>query len=119
MATPVTVPVEAVSIQSNEQPPIAVPTSQQPPPAIPTIITATSPPSQPTAAVSTIPGSVPAAPPISTTMVAPPPPPSTIGGVLSTVLGPVVSEINIKEEVEPMDIMRPVSGSLLSDHKET
>ncbi|XP_077205458.1 histone deacetylase complex subunit SAP130 isoform X2 [Paroedura picta] len=109
MATPVTVPVEAVSIQSNEQPPIAVPTSQQPPPAIPTIITAASPPSQPAAALSTIPGTVPAAPPTSTTMVAPPPPPSTIGGVLSTVLGPVVSEINIKEEVEPMDIMRPVS----------
>ncbi|XP_060097901.1 histone deacetylase complex subunit SAP130 isoform X1 [Heteronotia binoei] len=110
MATPVTVPVEAVSIQSNEQPPIAVPTSQQPPPAIPTIITAASPPSQPPAALSTIPGTVPAAPPTSTTMVAPPPPPSTIGGVLSTVLGPVVSEINIKEEVEPMDIMRPVSA---------
>ncbi|KAL8187544.1 UNVERIFIED_CONTAM: hypothetical protein K2H54_050859 [Gekko kuhli] len=109
MATPVTVPVEAVSIQSNEQPPIAVPTAQQPPPAIPTIITAASPPSQPTAALSTIPGTVPAAPPTSTTMVAPPPPPSTIGGVLSTVLGPVVSEINIKEEVEPMDIIRPVS----------
>ncbi|XP_054839408.1 histone deacetylase complex subunit SAP130 isoform X4 [Eublepharis macularius] len=109
MATPVTVPVEAVSIQSNEQPPIAVPTSQQPPPAIPTIITAASPPSQPTATLSTIPGTVPAAPPTSSTIVAPPPPPSTIGGVLSTVLGPVVPEIKIKEEVEPMDIMRPVS----------
>uniref|UniRef100_A0A670I795 Sin3A associated protein 130 n=1 Tax=Podarcis muralis TaxID=64176 RepID=A0A670I795_PODMU len=80
MATPVTVSVEAVSIQSNEQPPIAVPTSQQPPAAIPTIITAAT-----------------------------PPPPPAMGGVLSTVLGPVVPEIKIKEEVEPMDIMRPVS----------
>uniref|UniRef100_A0A670I704 Sin3A associated protein 130 n=1 Tax=Podarcis muralis TaxID=64176 RepID=A0A670I704_PODMU len=81
MATPVTVSVEAVSIQSNEQPPIAVPTSQQPPAAIPTIITAAT-----------------------------PPPPPAMGGVLSTVLGPVVPEIKIKEEVEPMDIMRPVSA---------
>ncbi|XP_034988606.1 histone deacetylase complex subunit SAP130 isoform X2 [Zootoca vivipara] len=109
MATPVTVSVEAVSIQSNEQPPIAVPTSQQPPAAIPTIITAASPPSQPTAALSTIPGTVPAAAPTSTTIVAAPPPPPAMGGVLSTVLGPVVPEIKIKEEVEPMDIMRPVS----------
>lgn len=110
MATPVTVSVEAVSIQSNEQPPLPVPTSQQPPSAIPTIITAASPPSQPTAALSTIPGAVPAAPPASTTIVAAPPPPSNISGVLSTVLGPVVPEIKIKEEVEPMDIMRPVSA---------
>ncbi|CAI5775278.1 Sin3A associated protein 130 [Podarcis lilfordi] len=110
MATPVTVSVEAVSIQSNEQPPIAVPTSQQPPAAIPTIITAASPPSQPTAALSTIPGTVPAAAPTSTTIVAAPPPPPAMGGVLSTVLGPVVPEIKIKEEVEPMDIMRPVSA---------
>ncbi|XP_077786224.1 histone deacetylase complex subunit SAP130 isoform X2 [Podarcis muralis] len=109
MATPVTVSVEAVSIQSNEQPPIAVPTSQQPPAAIPTIITAASPPSQPTAALSTIPGTVPAAAPTSATIVAAPPPPPAMGGVLSTVLGPVVPEIKIKEEVEPMDIMRPVS----------
>ncbi|XP_066475710.1 histone deacetylase complex subunit SAP130 isoform X4 [Tiliqua scincoides] len=108
MATPVTVSVEAVSIQSNEQP-IAVPTSQQPPSAIPTIITAASPPSQPATALSTIPGTIPAAPPTSTTIVAAPPPPSNISGVLSTVLGPVVPEIKIKEEVEPMDIMRPVS----------
>ncbi|XP_028586498.2 histone deacetylase complex subunit SAP130 isoform X1 [Podarcis muralis] len=110
MATPVTVSVEAVSIQSNEQPPIAVPTSQQPPAAIPTIITAASPPSQPTAALSTIPGTVPAAAPTSATIVAAPPPPPAMGGVLSTVLGPVVPEIKIKEEVEPMDIMRPVSA---------
>ncbi|XP_053166052.1 histone deacetylase complex subunit SAP130 isoform X9 [Hemicordylus capensis] len=110
MATPVTVPVEAVSIQSNEQSPIAVPASQQPPSAIPTIITAASPPSQPTAALSSIPGTVPSAPPTSTTIVAAPPPPSTISGVLSTVLGPVVPEIKIKEEVEPMDIIRPVSA---------
>ncbi|XP_033005858.1 histone deacetylase complex subunit SAP130 isoform X2 [Lacerta agilis] len=109
MATPVTVSVEAVSIQSNEPPPIAVPTSQQPPAAIPTIITAASPPSQPTAALSTIPGTVPAAAPTSATIVAAPPPPPAMGGVLSTVLGPVVPEIKIKEEVEPMDIMRPVS----------
>ncbi|XP_033005859.1 histone deacetylase complex subunit SAP130 isoform X3 [Lacerta agilis] len=110
MATPVTVSVEAVSIQSNEPPPIAVPTSQQPPAAIPTIITAASPPSQPTAALSTIPGTVPAAAPTSATIVAAPPPPPAMGGVLSTVLGPVVPEIKIKEEVEPMDIMRPVSA---------
>ncbi|XP_053166044.1 histone deacetylase complex subunit SAP130 isoform X3 [Hemicordylus capensis] len=114
MATPVTVPVEAVSIQSNEQSPIAVPASQQPPSAIPTIITAASPPSQPTAALSSIPGTVPSAPPTSTTIVAAPPPPSTISGVLSTVLGPVVPEIKIKEEVEPMDIIRPVSVPPLS-----
>nr|XP_060624131.1 histone deacetylase complex subunit SAP130 isoform X1 [Anolis sagrei ordinatus]XP_060624135.1 histone deacetylase complex subunit SAP130 isoform X1 [Anolis sagrei ordinatus] len=110
MAAPVTVSVEAVSIQSNEQPPISVPTSQQPPSAIPTIITAASPPSQPATALSSIPGTVPAPPPTSATIVAAPPPSSTISGVLSTVLGPVVPEIKIKEEVEPMDIMRPVSA---------
>lgn len=35
-----------------------------------------------------------------------------MSGALSAVLGPVVPEIKIKEEVEPMDIMRPVSGRL-------
>uniref|UniRef100_A0A6J0T7T7 Histone deacetylase complex subunit SAP130 isoform X2 n=2 Tax=Pogona vitticeps TaxID=103695 RepID=A0A6J0T7T7_9SAUR len=110
MATPVTVSVEAVSIQSNEQPPISVPTSQQPPSAIPTIITAASPPSQPTATLSTIPGTVPAPPLTSATTVTAPPPPSTISGVLSTVLGPIVPEIKIKEEAEPLDIIRPVSA---------
>ncbi|XP_063163013.1 histone deacetylase complex subunit SAP130 isoform X6 [Candoia aspera] len=110
MAAPVTVSVEAVSIQSNEQPPVSVPTSQQPQSAIPTIITAASPPSQPTAALSSIPGTLPAPPPTSATVVTVPPPPSTISGILSTVLGPVVPEIKIKEEVEPLDIMRPVSA---------
>ncbi|XP_032081102.1 histone deacetylase complex subunit SAP130 isoform X1 [Thamnophis elegans] len=110
MATPVTVSVEAVSIQSNEQPPVSVPSSQQPQSAIPTIITAASPPSQPTAALSSIPGTLPAPPPTSATVVTVPPPPSTISGILSTVLGPVVPEIKIKEEVEPLDIMRPVSA---------
>ncbi|KAM6443071.1 histone deacetylase complex subunit SAP130 isoform 7-T9 [Liasis olivaceus] len=114
MATPVTVSVEAVSIQSNEQPPVSVPTSQQPQSAIPTIITAASPPSQPTAALSSIPGTLPAPPPTSATVVTVPPPPSTISGILSTVLGPVVPEIKIKEEVEPLDIMRPVSVPPLS-----
>ncbi|XP_032846465.2 histone deacetylase complex subunit SAP130 isoform X3 [Tyto alba] len=110
MATPVTVSMEAVSSQGGEQPTIAVPpTSQQPPSAIPTIIAAASPSSQPAAALATIPGAVPAAPPTSTTIVAAPAPPSTMSGALSAVLGPAVPEIKIKEEVEPMDIMRPVS----------
>lgn len=114
MATPVTVSVEAVSNQTSEQPTIAVPpTSQQPPSAIPTIIAAASPPSQPTAPLSTIPGAVSAAPATSNTIIAAPPPPSTMSGALSTVLGPPAPEIKIKEEVEPMDIMRPVSGRLL------
>ncbi|XP_070609118.1 histone deacetylase complex subunit SAP130 isoform X7 [Erythrolamprus reginae] len=111
MATPVPVSLEAVSIQSNEQPPVLVPTSQQPQSAIPTIITAASPPSQPTAALSSIPGTLPAPPPpTSATVVTVPPPPSTISGILSTVLGPVAPEIKIKEEVEAMDITRPVSA---------
>ncbi|XP_021250623.1 histone deacetylase complex subunit SAP130 isoform X3 [Numida meleagris] len=110
MATPVTVSMEAVSNQGSEQPTIAVPpSSQQPPSAIPTIIAAASPTSQPAAVLSTIPGAVPAAPPTSTTIVAAPAPPATMSGALSAVLGPVVPEIKIKEEVEPMDIMRPVS----------
>ncbi|KAM6414667.1 histone deacetylase complex subunit SAP130 isoform 1-T1 [Rhynochetos jubatus] len=111
MATPVTVSMEAVSNQGGEQPTIAVPpTSQQPPSAIPAIIAAASPTSQPAAALSTIPGAVPAAPPTSTTIVAAPAPPSAMSGALSAVLGPAVPEIKIKEEVEPMDIMRPVSA---------
>ncbi|NWQ78992.1 SP130 deacetylase, partial [Columbina picui] len=111
MATPVTVSMEAVSNQGGEQPTIAVPpTSQQPPSAIPAIIAAASPTSQPAAALSTMPGAVPAAPPTSTTIVAAPAPPSTMSGALSAVLGPAVPEIKIKEEVEPMDIMRPVSA---------
>ncbi|XP_021250622.1 histone deacetylase complex subunit SAP130 isoform X2 [Numida meleagris] len=111
MATPVTVSMEAVSNQGSEQPTIAVPpSSQQPPSAIPTIIAAASPTSQPAAVLSTIPGAVPAAPPTSTTIVAAPAPPATMSGALSAVLGPVVPEIKIKEEVEPMDIMRPVSA---------
>ncbi|XP_030430713.1 histone deacetylase complex subunit SAP130 isoform X7 [Gopherus evgoodei] len=111
MATPVTVSMEAVSNQTSEQPTIAVPpTSQQPPSAIQTIIAAASPPSQPTAPLSAIPGAVPAAPATSTTIIAAPPPPSTMSGALSTVLGPPAPEIKIKEEMEPMDIMRPVSA---------
>ncbi|XP_066858736.1 histone deacetylase complex subunit SAP130 isoform X1 [Anser cygnoides] len=111
MAAPVTVSMEAVSNQGSEQPTIAVPpSSQQPPSAIPTIIAAASPTAQPAAALSTIPGAVPAAPPTSTTIVAAPAPPSTMSGALSAVLGPAVPEIKIKEEVEPMDIMRPVSA---------
>ncbi|NXF11490.1 SP130 deacetylase, partial [Smithornis capensis] len=111
MATPVPVSMEAVSNQGGEQPSIAVPpSSQQPPSAIPTIIAATSPTSQPAAALSTIPGAVPAAPPTSTTIVAATAPPSTMSGALSAVLGPVVPEIKIKEEMEPMDIVRPVSA---------
>lgn len=114
MATPVPVSMEAVCNQGGEQPSITVPpTSQQPPSAIPTIIAAASPTSQPAAALSTIPGAVAAAPPTSTTIVAAPAPPSTMSGALSAVLGPVVPEIKIKEEMEPMDIMRPVSGRWL------
>ncbi|NXP88586.1 SP130 deacetylase, partial [Passerina amoena] len=111
MATPVPVSMEAVCNQGGEQPTITVPpSSQQPPSAIPTIIAAASPTSQPAAALSTIPGAVAAAPPTSTTIVAAPAPPSTMSGALSAVLGPVVPEIKIKEEMEPMDIMRPVSA---------
>ncbi|XP_019398465.1 PREDICTED: histone deacetylase complex subunit SAP130 isoform X2 [Crocodylus porosus] len=111
MATPVTVSVEAVSNQSGEQPTIAIPpTSQQPASAIPTIIAAASPTSQSASTLSTIPGAVTGAPPTSTTIVAVPPPPSAMSGALSTVLGSPVPEIKIKEEVEPMDIMRPVSA---------
>uniref|UniRef100_A0A8C8YMK4 Sin3A associated protein 130 n=1 Tax=Prolemur simus TaxID=1328070 RepID=A0A8C8YMK4_PROSS len=110
MAPPVTMSMETVSSQSNDQPTIAVPpTAQQPPPAIPTMIAAASPPSQPAVALSTIPGAVPVTPPI-TTIAAAPPPPATVGGSLSSVLGPPVPEIKVKEEVEPMDIMRPVSA---------
>ncbi|XP_036620968.1 histone deacetylase complex subunit SAP130-like [Trichosurus vulpecula] len=110
MATPVTVSVEAVSNQSSDQPTIAVqPTSQQPPPAIPTIITAASLPSQPSVALSTTPEAVPVTPPI-TTIAAAPPASSAVGGSLSTIMGPAVPEIKIKEEVEPMDIVCPVSA---------
>uniref|UniRef100_F7DUW2 Sin3A associated protein 130 n=1 Tax=Macaca mulatta TaxID=9544 RepID=F7DUW2_MACMU len=110
MATPVTVSMETVSSQNNDQPTIAVPpTAQQPPPTIPTMIAAASPPSQPAVALSTIPGAVPITPPI-TTIAAAPPPSVTVGGSLSSVLGPPVPEIKVKEEVEPMDIMRPVSA---------
>ncbi|NWH40816.1 SP130 deacetylase, partial [Chloropsis hardwickii] len=111
MATPVPVSMEAVCNQGGEQPTITVPpSSQQPPSAIPTIIATASPTSQPAAALATIPGAVAAAPPTSSTIVAAPAPPSTISGALSAVLGPVVPEIKIKEEMEPMDIMRPVSA---------
>ncbi|XP_037379041.1 histone deacetylase complex subunit SAP130 isoform X2 [Talpa occidentalis] len=110
MATPATVSMETVSSQSNDQPTIAVPpTSQQPPPTIPTMIAAASPPSQPAVALSTIPGAVPITPPI-TTIAAAPPPSAVVGGSLSSVLGPPLPDIKVKEEVEPMDIMRPVSA---------
>ncbi|XP_015427152.1 PREDICTED: histone deacetylase complex subunit SAP130 isoform X3 [Myotis davidii] len=109
MATPVTVSMDTVSNQNNDQPTIAVPpTSQQPPPAIPTMIAA-SPPSQPAAALSTMPGAVPITPPI-TTIAAAPLPAAAVGGNPSSILGPPVPEIKVKEEVEPMDIMRPVSA---------
>ncbi|XP_019693465.1 histone deacetylase complex subunit SAP130 isoform X10 [Felis catus] len=110
MTTPVTVSMETVSSQSNDQPTIAVPpTAQQPPPTIPTMIAATSPPSQPAVALSTIPGAVPVTPPV-TTIAAAPPPSAAVASNLSSVLGPPVPEIKVKEEVEPMDIMRPVSA---------
>ncbi|XP_077009551.1 histone deacetylase complex subunit SAP130 isoform X6 [Tamandua tetradactyla] len=110
MATPVTVSVETVSNQNSDQPTIVVPpTAQQPPPAMPAMIAAASPPSQPTVALSTIPGAVPITPPI-TTIAAAPPPSASVGSSLSSVLGPPVPEIKVKEEVEPLDIMRPVSA---------
>ncbi|XP_034510224.1 histone deacetylase complex subunit SAP130 isoform X12 [Ailuropoda melanoleuca] len=110
MATPVTVSMETMSSQNNDQPAITVPpTAQQPPPTIPTMIAATSPPSQPAVALSTIPGAVPVTPPV-TTIAAAPPPSAAVAGSLSSVLGPPVPEIKVKEEVEPMDIMRPVSA---------
>ncbi|XP_072816884.1 histone deacetylase complex subunit SAP130 isoform X6 [Vicugna pacos] len=110
MATPVTVSMETMANQNNDQPTIAVPpTAQQPPPTIPTMIAAASPPSQPAVALPTIPGAVPVTPPI-TTIAAAPPPSAAVGGSLSSVLGPPVPEIKVKEEVEPMDIMRPVSA---------
>ncbi|XP_039109143.1 histone deacetylase complex subunit SAP130 isoform X6 [Hyaena hyaena] len=110
MATPVTVSMETVSSQSSDQPTIAVPpTAQQPPSTIPTMIAAASPPSQPAVALSTIPGAVPVTPPV-TTIAAAPPPSAAVAGNLSSVLGPPVPEIKVKEEVEPMDIMRPVSA---------
>ncbi|XP_075825200.1 histone deacetylase complex subunit SAP130 isoform X4 [Microtus pennsylvanicus] len=109
VATPVTVSLETISNQNAEQPTIAVPpTAQQPPPAIPSMIAAASPPSQPAIALSTIPGAVPVTPPV-TTIAAAPTPSTPVGGNLSTVLGPPVPEIKVKEEVEPMDITRPVS----------
>ncbi|NWW79461.1 SP130 deacetylase, partial [Climacteris rufus] len=108
MATPVPVSMEAVSNQGGEQPTIAVPpTSQQPPSAIPAIIAAASPGSQPPAALAALPGAGPA-PPTSGTIAAAPP--ATVSGALSAVLGPVVPEIKIKEEMEPMDVLRPVSA---------
>ncbi|XP_022446242.1 histone deacetylase complex subunit SAP130 isoform X5 [Delphinapterus leucas] len=116
MATPVTVSVETMSNQNNDQPTVAVPpTAQQPPPAIPTMIAAASPPSQPAVALPTIPGAVPVTPPITTIATAPPPP-VAVGSSLSSVLGPPVPEIKVKEEVEPVDIMRPVSGNILLWH---
>ncbi|XP_045431065.1 histone deacetylase complex subunit SAP130 isoform X4 [Pipistrellus kuhlii] len=108
MATPATVSMETVSNQNNDQPTIAVPpTAQQPPPAIPAVAAA-SPPSQPAAALSTLPGAVPVTPP-STASAAAPLPGAAAGGNPS-LLGPPVPEIKVKEEVEPMDIMRPVSA---------
>ncbi|EHB15936.1 Histone deacetylase complex subunit SAP130 [Heterocephalus glaber] len=110
MASPVTVSMETVSNQNNDQPTIAVPpTAQQPPPTLPTMIAAASPPSQPAVALSTIPGAVPITPPI-TTIAAAPLPTATVSGSLSSVVGPPIPEIKVKEEVEPMDIMRPVSA---------
>ncbi|XP_038186863.1 histone deacetylase complex subunit SAP130 isoform X3 [Arvicola amphibius] len=109
VATPVTVSLETISNQNAEQPTIAVPpTAQQPPPAIPSMIAAASPPSQPAIALPTIPGAVPVTPPITTIATAPTPS-TPVGGSLSAVLGPPVPEIKVKEEVEPMDITRPVS----------
>ncbi|KAM9249743.1 histone deacetylase complex subunit SAP130 isoform 9-T9 [Dugong dugon] len=111
MTTPVTVSMEAVSNQSNDQPTIAVPpTVQQPTPTIPTMIAAASPPAQPAVTLSTIPGAVHITPPI-TTIASAPPPSVAVGGSLSSVLGPPVPEIKVKEEVEPMDIVRPVSDA--------
>ncbi|XP_061861906.1 histone deacetylase complex subunit SAP130 isoform X3 [Colius striatus] len=110
MAAPVTVSMEAAPSQGGEQPTIAVPpTSQQPPSAMPTIMAAASPGSQPAAALSSLPGAVPPAVPASSAIVAAPAAPAAGTGALSAVLGPPIPEIKIKEEVEPMDIMRPVS----------
>ncbi|KAF6115979.1 Sin3A associated protein 130 [Phyllostomus discolor] len=110
MATPVTVSMETVSNQNNDQPTIAVPpTAQQPPPTIPTMIAAASPPSQTAVALSTNPGAVPITPPI-TTIAAATLPSAGVGGSPASILVPSVPEIKVKEEVEPMDIMRPVSA---------
>ncbi|NWJ03495.1 SP130 deacetylase, partial [Crypturellus undulatus] len=111
MAAPVTVSMEAVSNQGSEQPTIAVPpASQQPPSALPGMIASASPTAQPATALTSVPGALPAAPPTSASIAAAAAPPATMSSALSAVLGPAVPEIKIKEEVEPMDIMRPVSA---------
>jgi histone deacetylase complex subunit SAP130 len=113
IATPVTVSLETISNQNAEQPTVAVPpTAQQPPPTIPSMIAAASPPSQPAIALSTIPGAVPVTPPI-TTIAATPTLSAPVGGTPSTVLGPPVPEIKVKEEAEPVDITRPVSSKFI------
>lgn len=101
MATPVTVSMETMSNVLVISSTIAVPpTTQQPPPAIPTMIAAASPPSQPAPPFQPF-LAVPITPPI-TTIAAALRSSAAMGGSLSSVLGPPVPEIKVKEEVEPL-----------------
>nr|XP_058157174.1 histone deacetylase complex subunit SAP130 isoform X6 [Dasypus novemcinctus] len=109
VATAVPVSVETASSQSSEQPPAAAPPAAAQPPALPAMSAAASPPAQPAGALPTLPTAVPVTPPV-TTIAAAPTPSAAVGASFSSVLGPPVPEIKVKEEVEPVDIMRPVSA---------
>ncbi|XP_030072259.1 histone deacetylase complex subunit SAP130 isoform X2 [Microcaecilia unicolor] len=109
MATPVSVSVETASNQNSEQPSMVVQPCSQPPAPIPSIIAATSPSSQPATALSAVTATSATSATTIASMATPIPQP-TASGALSAVVGPTVPEVKIKEEVEPMDIARPVSA---------
>nr|XP_033814255.1 histone deacetylase complex subunit SAP130 isoform X2 [Geotrypetes seraphini]XP_033814256.1 histone deacetylase complex subunit SAP130 isoform X2 [Geotrypetes seraphini] len=109
MATSVSVSVETASNQNSEQPSMVVQPCSQPPAPITSIIAATSPPSQPAPALSAVTATSATSATTIASMATPTPQPAA-SGALSAVVGPTVPEVKIKEEVEPMDIARPVSG---------
>uniref|UniRef100_W5MDC4 Sin3A-associated protein a n=1 Tax=Lepisosteus oculatus TaxID=7918 RepID=W5MDC4_LEPOC len=108
---PVTVTVEAMSIQSSEQQAAPSP-AQHPSQAIPAILTAAAaaPPSQPTAALAALPAAMAVTPPIPASLanvVAPPTQPAA-SSTAACAVSSALPEIKIKQEVEPMDTSQQV-----------
>ncbi|XP_029471429.1 histone deacetylase complex subunit SAP130 isoform X1 [Rhinatrema bivittatum] len=109
MATSVGMSVEATSNQNNEQPSMVVQPCSQPPVPMASIIATASPPSQPATALSAVTATSTNAAATIASMATPTAQPAA-SGTLSAVVGPTLPEVKIKEEVEPLDVSRPVSA---------
>ncbi|KAL0200509.1 hypothetical protein M9458_003696, partial [Cirrhinus mrigala] len=110
LAPSVTAAIEAIPSQGAEQQPQhgGPPSSQMASQPLPSLLTSATPPSQPTPALSAIPAAMAVTPPIPSmaNVVAPPTQPAASTNS-ACAISSTLPEMNIKQEVEPMDSTKP------------